>query len=776
MGPMRKPRFLQYLRIFGWIPALAAGLALVLTGFLVLREEPAYVSRASLVAGGKLRLPEGGGYSEELQFFYGTQTELLRSERLRVAALERAQAAYPDYRPLPVDLRIRQAPRTAIFELEATGGEARYTQAFLEALVEEYFVYRREMRASSSDDTLASLTSQLEAEEKRLGGAQDDLHAAQRNTSLAMLREQNSSAGSYLARLNVQRAELRMELQMLDTFTADPTALPEATETTSTDASIPMSTRTPEYLNARQRVEMLKLERAELGRYLRPQHPKIQEFDEDIRRAEELVAVFRRQNRDQLVANRESTLLRLQAVEDSIREWESKVLETSQRVADIDQLRRNAERIQALYERLLGLLQSLDLNKNLDQETMSVMQEPTIAEAVPRGLGRRLAQAGMFGLFLGLGVVYLLERTDDRLRALKDLNERFKDEVLGIIPRVQTDRRTGQIQPVTPHDDRHAFAESWRTIRSSLLFMGPAETRPRLILVTSAVPSEGKSTVALNLARTIALGGARVLLIDADLRRGALHEAFNLSSTPGLAETLRPLAPDDLEYPSAPRAGRSDPEAGTTDGVDGATVAEATAGEGDPGLVDAWLVERLEQAVQPTDVASLEFLARGHHDDDVGELFLSPDAVGLLRLVRKRYDYVVLDSAPILAADDTSNLASRVDGVLFVVRSGYTRGKMAGKALEFLRQRQGRIVGLVFNRASSGSSDGYYYDRYKDYYGGKRKSRGQSKTPSAPGGNGSGSSTAAAARRRRPHGSRVRSEPCDVPLVFRLPKPLPPAE
>jgi polysaccharide biosynthesis transport protein len=770
-GPFRKSRFLQYLRLFGWIPALTTSMALVVIGMIALRQPAVYVSQASLVAGGKLRLPEAGGaYSEELQFFYGTQTELLQSDRLRQAAMERVQTLHPEYRPVEVELRIRQAPRTAIFELQATGGEPRYTQAFLDALVEEYFNYRKQMRSSSSEDTLASLTKELAAEEEKLEQAQDALHLEQRDTSLAMLREQNASAGNYLAKLTVQRADLRMELQMLDTFTG-PGGAEIGTNTVPTEVQLPLDNRSPEYLNARQRVEMLKLDRAELGRYLRPRHPKIQLLDEDIRRAEELVSVFLRQSRDQLIGTRESSMLRLASLEDSIREWEQKVRETSQQLADIEQRQRDVDRVQGVYERLLTLLQSLDLNKNLDQETMSVMQVPTEAAAEPRGLGRKLVQAAMVGMFLGLGVIYLLERTDDRLRTMKDVTDRFQEEVVGFIPRVRPDRRSGGVHPITHQDSRHAFAEAWRTVRSSLLYMGPAGNRPKTLLVTSAVPTEGKSTVALNLARTVAFGGSRVLLIDGDLRRGSLHEKFDLDSSPGLADALRPVA-DTKSNPG------SDPMRPPPEKADATEASTSTLPAG-PALDDqsngapevaAIVVERLAGAIRATDIPTLHFLPRGHAEDDIGELLIGSYADALVALVRERFDYVIIDSAPILAADDTSNLASRVDGVLFVLRSAFTRGRMASKALDIVRQRQGRVLGLVLNRASSRSSDGYYYYRYKDYYGTRTdKSAGggrEADNGRAAGRKGSRTGAGSSSKRRSHHSSK--RDPNEVKVVFRI--------
>src|SRR5262249_13926644 len=130
----------------------------------------------------------------------------------------------------------------------------------------------------------------------------------------------------------------------------------------------------------------------------------------------------------------------------------------------------------------------------------------------------------------------LLDRIDDRMSSLTEFQHLFSEGVLGQIPE---EKSGGKIALLQPDDARHVFAESYRNIRSSIFFMPYEGPRPKTLLVTSAVPGEGKSTISANLAITLALSGTKTLLIDGDLRRGAIHEAFDLSSKIGLAEVLK---------------------------------------------------------------------------------------------------------------------------------------------------------------------------------------------------------------------------------------------
>jgi len=211
------------------------------------------------------------------------------------------------------------------------------------------------------------------------------------------------------------------------------------------------------------------------------------------------------------------------------------------------------------------------------------------------------------------------------------------------------------------------FAESFRNIRSALFFANFHQQNPRTLLVTSAIPNEGKSTFAANLARTIAFSGARVLLVDCDLRRGVQHQLFDVPREPGLAELL----------------------------TNGAT---------------------LRQFVVPTSVPNLSLLPCGNAGERCSELLLGEKCDRLLAQMRAEYDCVVVDSIPIFAADDTTSLAPKMDGVLFVIRGSYTGTRTARRALELLYERQAKVLGLVFNRADA-SARSYEYYKYTKYYG-----------------------------------------------------------
>ena len=155
----RLPRLLGFLRRMWWVPVLTLAIAVGGTAFYLTFQPATYASSARMWVSGRLHIPEGSLYSEELQFFFGTQVELMQSEKIQQRALARVQAMNPDLKPSPVRVRVAQAPKSAVFQLSAVGTDPAYTQAHLNALIDEYLNYKKEIRAASSDDTLADRKS-----------------------------------------------------------------------------------------------------------------------------------------------------------------------------------------------------------------------------------------------------------------------------------------------------------------------------------------------------------------------------------------------------------------------------------------------------------------------------------------------------------------------------------------------------------------------------------------------------------------------------------------
>jgi capsular exopolysaccharide synthesis family protein len=500
------------------------------------------------------------------------------------------------------------------------------------------------------------------------------LNEYQKSNNFAVLVQESTIEASYLAKLKTELSDYQLQMKLLEAreleMSSGRMGMTNSSDTIfdSLRGSGAAVSSTTGRLDANRQIELLKLERDRLAKYLKPQHPKIVKLDEDISRAEKLVEVYRQQNQDQIGAARKALQIKVDSVEEFIRGWEGKLADSSARIAQADELKQNVQRNQGLYDRLSALLQNVDISRNIDQDTLAILEFASPSTRSYKEAKTMMSQSVILGLGLGLGIVALIMWRDDRFNSMVEVTEKFGDSVVGQVPELPEYSQNGQmpIALLGENDDRHMFAESYRNLRSALLYLAVDGKRPRVLLITSAVPNEGKSTVATNLARTMALGGSKVLLIDADLRKGHIHERLKLNAKPGLSELLKQP-------------------------------------------------EQLAQLIQATDLPNFSFLSRGSYSRHPGDLFLSPAFDHILAQARAGYDYVIIDCSPVFAADDSSTLAPKADGTLFVVRSRFSHAREVREALELLFQRQARVLGLVLNRADA-TSRSYYAYKYAEYY------------------------------------------------------------
>jgi len=678
-------KFLAILRQRWWVPALTLALFLGAAIGFILWASPTFVSQASMWETEKLRLPEGAQFSEDPQNYLGTQTELLRSGRMRQLTLASLQAvmtnAVPrgkDGQPLEVKLVLKQAPKSSVFVVEASSSDPAYTRAYLDSLMNEYLEYKKNVRKVVSGDTLASISEQVLRLERDLKADQDALTTFEQSNNLAVLQEEGTIAGGYLARLKTQLSDYELESQLIEA-----TALEQnmnGAGTTNFSGSLldslegqntAQSAATVERQTAFQQVELLKIERDKLSKYLQPKHPKIVKLDAEIERSQKLLELYRDQNREQLATTRQALKMKAASVQSSIKEWEAKVVDANARIAQAEHLKLNVNRTQSLYDRLVALLQNVDISRNIDQGTLAILES---ASPPKRSYTREisaLVMASLGGLAVGLGILFLMVIRDDRFMSVVEVNAALGDAVVGLLPEM-TQKDEAAMTLLELDDPRYMYAESYRSLRSALLFLPGEGERPKVLLITSAVPNEGKSTVAANLARTLAMGGSRVLLVDADIRKGHLHKLLGLQSEPGLVELLR--QPDSLD-----------------------------------------------SVIQRDSLQNFAFLSRGKALSHSSDLFLSQAFDSVLARLRREFDYVLIDSSPVFATDDATTLAPKADGTLFVVRGNYSGARQVREALELLRQRQAKVLGLVFNLADV-SARSYHYYKYADYHGAAEKS------------------------------------------------------
>jgi capsular exopolysaccharide synthesis family protein len=656
-----------------WIPVLTICLGLFVQAWLIYQTPPSFQSTSRMMLAGKLNISQGAVYSEDSVNFYGTQIQLMQSAEVRHGAESLLRSTHPEMQPVPVEITVLQKPRTSIFELSAIGRTADYTQAFLDAAMQKYLDFKKGMRADQGHSVTTAITEQLIQTEKDLRNSEDEMLEFQKENNIGFLQEEGNSAAAYLVRLNQQYAQLKTEFELLKLLDLDQNLDRATTHAESSPGAqgngengLPFSGVGPEddYLKAKQQVQLLKAERDTLSRDLRPKHPKIIKLNDEIAKQEDLIKLFRADTVEKLKTRQESIAKQMENLQANIKEWEAKALDLSQRLAQFNRIKGKVDRQKTLYDRLTNNLKEVDVSQVVDtSDQVSIMEPASAPISVRPGLFKSLLIGLAGGALAGIAVLLLLDRIDDRMSSFTEFQHLFSESVLGQIPK---EKSGGKLTLLQPDDARHIFAESYRNVRSSLFFMPYEGPRPKTLLITSAVPNEGKSTVASNLAITMALSGAKTLLIDGDLRRGAIREAFDLSTRVGLSEVLK----QEVNW---------------------------------------------REVVVPTSYPNLFVLPRGKTLSQPSEHLLRDSTDQLLKDLYHQYDYIIIDSSPVLAADDTTSLAPKIDATLFVVRLSYTSARLTRKALELLYNRQVNVPGVILNFVDTSLPE-YYYYQYSEYY------------------------------------------------------------
>src|SRR5881275_603451 len=655
-----------------WIPVLTICLGLFVEAFLIYQTPPSYQSTSKMMLAGKLNIAQGAVYSEDSVNFYGTQIQMMQSAEVRHSAESLVRSAHPELQPVPVEITVLQKPRTSIFDLAAVGSAPEYTQAFLNAVMQKYLDFKRGMREDRGHEITTGITEQLIQVEKDLRNSEDEMLEFQKQNNIGFIQEQGNSAAQYLVKLNQQYASLKTEYDLLNLLDLDQN-LDRAQSKTDTvtgqgsdNNGLPFSDVGPEadYLKAKQQVQLLKAERETLAKDLRPNHPKILKLNDEITKQDKLIQLFRADTLEKLKTRRESIGKQMENLQANIKEWEAKALDLSQRLAQFNRIKGKVDRLKTLYDRLTNNLKDIDVSQVAGgEDQFSIMEMATAPISVRPGLIKSLLIGFGIGALAGLAILILLDRIDDRMASFSEFQHYFSENILGQIPKEKT---KGKVDLLQPDDARHVFAESYRNIRSSIFFMPYDGPRPKSFLVTSAVPNEGKSTVSANLAITMALSGAKTLLIDCDLRRVALRETFGITSKIGFSEVLK----KEVNW---------------------------------------------REVVVPTTCPSLFILPRGKTLSQPSEHLLRESTDALLREIYQHYDYVIIDTSPVLAADDTTSLAPKIDATIFVVRLSYTSARLTKKALELLYGRQVNIPGVILNFVDTSLPE-YYYYQYSEYY------------------------------------------------------------
>jgi non-specific protein-tyrosine kinase len=352
----------------------------------------------------------------------------------------------------------------------------------------------------------------------------------------------------------------------------------------------------------------------------------------------------------------------------------AKELDLSRLQSELTQLRQSSAYLLQSYE-------SIRLAEAQSTSNIAIVEPARLPALLvrPKTL-QNTALGAIVGLMLSIGIVFLIEYLDDRVRSPEQIDKVLKLPVVGLIAKMSAggSNGTGKVGLIALREPRSPIVEAFRSLRTNIQFAG-VDQPIRTLLVTSAGPTEGKSTIAANLAVVMSQAGIKVALVDCDLRRPTVHKQFDLSNRTGLTDIM---------------------------------------------LQDT---SQWNGVMQATGVSNLSVVLSGSLPPNPSELLGSKRMQQFIAHLHKSCDMVIIDAPPLLAVTDALVLSSLTDGVLLVIDNGATRIGEAAQGKTQLDQAGARVLGVVMNKIPTGHrgySYYYYYNRYNYYDGdgtGKRR-------------------------------------------------------
>ena len=541
--------------------------------------------------------------------------------------------------------------------------DAEFAAKAANALAEEYVAQNLAVKLQSTANMLEWLGNELASQQKKVQEAEMRLADYRDRQNAMSIDEKNNIVISRLNKLNddvvlakTRRARAEVLYNQIRPLT--PAELGDA----------PAIAQSLQVAGAKGRVQDAQRERARLAERYGERHPELQKANAALQEATRQYELEVSRAVQAIKNDHETAVLEERTFTQNLNAAKADAQDLSRRSVDYNLMEREANSNRQVYEALLQRENELRVANNSRANNVRVVDTAEIPKGPEGQGGRRSWPIGIaLGLVLGVAVPFMLDYINDTVKTPEDVTRHLKLPFLGLVPSIRTDRHPLMSSSHVPHD----FGESFRSLRTSLLSkFEPGGTK--ILIFTSTQPLEGKTTAAVNVAMVLAYGGSRVLVVDADMRRPGLHHPLRLNNERGLSEILTGQA-------------------------------------------------RVRDVIQRTVDPNLLAVTAGRMPPNPSELLTSERMKTLLtNLEHGPFDWIIIDTPPVLSVTDAVVLAPVVSGVIFVVGAEMTRRRLAERALETILSSRPKHVSVVLNKVDFARNK-YYYSRYyghqyKNYY------------------------------------------------------------
>jgi polysaccharide biosynthesis transport protein len=721
----REPHLYDYLLILRkhqWL-VLSFMLAVVtIVSIATFRMQPVYVATARIELGREnsnilpFQAADAYDYMMDVENNIETQAKILTSETLALQTIRNSalggddsseaiatgnlanQRRPPELGAFLGSLSVRRVPNSHLMDVSFEATNPELAAQIVNAHIKNFIDQNRRSHYEATTSATAWLTDQLDELRIKMKNSEDARLDYERKNQIWELDDKQNITTQRLGEVSRQLIEAqgeRMKKQALYEFAraGDSDVVPQIRESPSVQEII------------RKRSD-ISVQYADALNQYGPNYPKVvrlqaqmKELDQNLER--EKKAVVARLESDYHEAQQREELLARTLDQQKV---EANMM--SERMVQYNILKRDAEANKSLYDGLLTKLKEAGISSALQSSNIRVV-DPAMIPSYPSrpAKTRNVALAFLVGLVGGIGLALLREYMDNTVKTPDDVETLARLPSLAVVPAF-TDSNEGEgsrsrimsslsgnghdkrVELVAQHLPKSQMSEAFRALRTALLLSQP-DHPPQVILVTSALPREGKTTAAANLAVTLAQLGDRTLLIDGDLRKPGIGRLLNLGSGKyaGMSSYLAGVSSLDLV------------------------------------------------TIQHPAIPNLSAIPTGPLPPNPADLLASHKLADAITELRTKFKFIVIDSPPIMAATDAVILSVQADGVLLVVRSGETPKEAFTRTRDLLISVKCRLLGVVLNAVDSSAPDYYYSYRYYPYsygYGAHDNPDGSHVEQSAP--------------------------------------------
>jgi len=577
------------------------------------------------------------------------------------------------------NLHVSLIPNTRIIEIHYYSTDPQLAASIVNTLASTYVEQNFKTKFESTMQASDWLSKQLVDLQMKVETSQEKLVRYQKQHEILGNDEKQNITTEKLDEINkeltaAESDRMQKEAIYRQTQSTDPDAIAAAIVTGNPGGSGLLD-------SLRSQQAALRIQAADLSTQFGPSYPKVAQLNNQLKEIDRQLQSETNKAVDHLRGQYLAALQRENLLHGSFEKQKQEANKLNESAIEYSLLKRDVESNRTLYEGLLEKLKEAGVTAGLRSNNFRILK-PARAPSVPvePNIPRNLSFALVLGVITGLGLAFLLENMDNTVRTPEQAQALSALPSLGMIPlgskvtthgtaanRLALTSSKEAVETVTQVRPQSQMAESYRALRTSLL-LSNLGAPPKVIMVTSARPQEGKTTTSINTAIVLAQKGVRVLLVDADLRRPSVHKTLGMGPRSGLSNVLTGSA-------------------------------------------------TLQQTITISPVVpNLFILPAGTPPPNPAELLASSNMRDLIAELREQFDHIVLDTPPTLSVTDAVVLSPRADATILVIRSGHTTKQALRRSRDILMQVNAHVAGVLLNAVDLTSPDYYYYYEYQGKY------------------------------------------------------------